>query len=354
MNDQSVLCRRVLILGKNWDKVAEGITGHDGDSCRDEWERIDQKKISVNLYPKDSSVKFWTPLQVSKLRDSLQAYMVSKGLSGCVSRKDSIWSEISPQIGKTPEQCYLKWKRSLNREIVKGPWTASEKKIIEDARKQYGSHWKKISTLVPGRTPDQIEIYFRENRRNHLKNNLRYSPYILDNIECALSTGLYHMENGKISWTKLSKDHFPNIKPIQLRKAWLRNNTIGFKKTPWTPDDVEKLLKAVEFVRSSNLSFQIWKAVAEFVPGRTAASCKTKYRYLKFQRSSTEIHHWTTFEHLRLINSAVARQFRWVDVATDIRRPEVLCRTKFRGLLLEKGTLSGNLAREAWFGREKA
>ncbi|EMR08250.1 hypothetical protein PNEG_03417 [Pneumocystis murina B123] len=298
-------------------------------------------------------MKFWTPPQVSKLQDSLQVYRLNKGLSGFISRNDSIWSEISSRIGKTAAQCYLKWKRSLNREIIKGPWTSSEKEIIEEAHKKYGSHWKKISMLVPGRTPEQIEIYFRENRRNHFKSNLRYSPYILDNIDHALSTGLYYMENGKISWTKLSKDRFPNIKPIQLRKAWLRNNTIGFKRRLWTPEDIERLVKAVEFVRSSNLSYQIWKAVAELVPGRTPASCKTKYRYLKFQRPASKIHHWTTVQYLRLINSAVTRQFRWVDVAIDIRQPEALCRTKFHDLLLEKGTISGNLAREAWFERKK-
>ncbi|KAG5439658.1 hypothetical protein PCK2_000792 [Pneumocystis canis] len=161
------------------------------------------------------------------------------------------------------------------------------------------------------------------------------------------------MKNGKISWTKLSKDHFPNIKPIQLRKAWIRHNMLGFKKNTWTPEETEKLIDAVSKVRASNTSYQIWKAVADFVPGRTPASCKTKYRYIKFQKKiSASYKPWNISEHLRLIDSAQTHHFRWVDVAMDLLRPETLCRAKFHHLLTERGTISGYLAREAWSKRE--
>lgn len=350
LSDQSVLCRRVLILGKNWEKIAEGIVGYDANSCKNEWERINLKNSYSGFHLISSTrMKFWTPDEVSRLKESVNKYILNKPADEPVMDKASLWNKISSYVGRSSIQCYIKWERLLKQKTVKGPWTDSEKQIIEDARKKYGNHWKKISTLVPGRTSEQIEIYFRENRRNYLKNNLRYSPNILDRIDQYLSTGSYHMSNGKISWTKLSKDHFPTIRPIQLRKAWMRNNITGFKKNKWSLEETEKLVKAVNYVRSANISYQIWRAVATLVPGRTPESCKTKYRYLRFQKPpSSPSRNWTMVDHLRLIDKAVERRFRWVDVAVDLSQPETVCRSKFHDLLVTRGTLSGDLARQAW------
>ncbi|KAG5438489.1 hypothetical protein PCANB_002593 [Pneumocystis canis] len=356
LDEHFILCRRVLILGEeDWEKISEGIIGHDANSCKKEWEKIRIKNSLNNFYGTSlTTMKFWTPNEVSKLYDSIHNYTSFNKTLNIIPKNDNIlWDKISSKVGRSSIQCYLKWKRSFNPIIIKGSWTSSEKEILEIAHKKYGNHWKKISELVPGRTPSQIEIYFRENRRNFLKNNLRYSPDIIDAIDRILSTGLYHMKNGKISWTKLSKDHFPNIKPIQLRKAWIRHNIIGFRKNKWTPEETEKLINAVSKVHTSNISYQIWKTVANFVPGRTPDSCKAKYRYIKFQKKiSTPYKPWNISEHLKLIDSAQTHQFRWVDVAIDLLRPETLCRAKFHHLLTERGTISGYLAREAWSKRK--
>ncbi|KAG4305307.1 hypothetical protein PORY_001477 [Pneumocystis oryctolagi] len=354
-NEQYILCRRVLILGQNWEKISEGIVEHDADNCKEEWERINSKNKSINFYQTSpTTMKFWTPMEVSKLQNSINTYILDKNLDIPITSSNSLWNEISSHVGRSSIQCYLKWKRSSNQRILKGTWTYSEKEILEKAHEKYGNQWKKISELIPGRTSSQIEIYFRENRRNFLKNNLQYSPDIIDVLDRLISTGSYHTSKGKISWTKLSKDNFPNIKPIQLRKAWIRHNTIGFKRNAWTSQEIDMLLNAVKSVQESCISYQIWKAVANLVPGRTPESCKTKYRYLKFQKlASVPCKNWTTSENLKLIEIAFQRKFRWVDVAKDLRHPETLCRAKFHSLLTERGTISGDLAREAWSNREK-
>ncbi|KAG5519474.1 hypothetical protein PMAC_002101 [Pneumocystis sp. 'macacae'] len=353
-DEQSILFRRALILKQDWEKIAEGIIGHDSESCRKEWERINSKDQSFNPYKTTRTImKFWTPTEISKLHSFIDAHTVDGKYDAFVDRHNPIWNDVSSCVGRSPYQCYLRWKRSLNPSTVKGPWTNSEKMIIEEAHKKYGNQWRRISALVPGRTSMQVEIYFRENKRNFLGNNFRYSPNIIDALDRLILTGSYRMSDGRISWTKLSKEHFPNIKPVLLRKAWTRYNITGFKNDKWTPEETDKLVKAVNIVQQSNISYQIWRIVANLVPGRTPESCKIKYRYITSQKQKMiPIRRWTTVENLKLINSALMREFRWVEVAMDLHYPYNRCRYKFYDLLTERNTISGYLARDAWSNRK--
>ncbi|CCJ30386.1 unnamed protein product [Pneumocystis jirovecii] len=353
-DEQSILFRRALILNQNWEKIAEGIIGHDAESCKKEWERINSSDQPSNPYKTPrTTMKFWTPTEVSKLHEFINAHVLNGEYDTLSNHRNPIWKDISSYIGRSAYQCYLRWKRTSNPSIIRGPMTDSEKIIIEEAHKKYGNQWERISALVPGRTSLQIEVYFRENKRNFVRNNLRYSPNIIDALDRLILTGSYRTSDGRISWTKLSKEHFPNIKPVLLRKAWARYNKMGFKSDKWTPEEVDKLIKAVNIVRESNVSYQIWKIVANLIPGRTAESCKIKYRSVSFRKSDiTPARRWTTIENLKLINTALMREFRWVKVAMDLHYPYNFCRDKFLNLLTERNTISGHLARDAWSSRK--
>ncbi|KAG4301048.1 hypothetical protein PCK1_002747 [Pneumocystis canis] len=137
-DERFVLCRRVLILGQNWEKIAEGVVGHDAESCKKEWEKIHTGNNLINIHQTPlTTMKFWTPTEVSKLQDSIHSYTLNETLNTISKNHYSLWDEISSKVGRSSIQCYLKWKRSLNPLIIKGPWTHSEKEILETAHKKY-------------------------------------------------------------------------------------------------------------------------------------------------------------------------------------------------------------------------
>mmetsp|Transcript_1525 Transcript_1525/g.5226 ORF Transcript_1525/g.5226 Transcript_1525/m.5226 type:complete len:523 (-) Transcript_1525:1300-2868(-) len=59
------------------------------------------------------------------------------------------WSMIAIKIpGRISKQCRERWVNSLNPEINRGPWTKEEDKIIEDSHATYGNKWSKIVAVL--------------------------------------------------------------------------------------------------------------------------------------------------------------------------------------------------------------
>ncbi|XP_015233200.1 PREDICTED: uncharacterized protein LOC107086630 [Cyprinodon variegatus] len=75
------------------------------------------------------------------------------------------WKTIASFLpGRTELQCILRWKKHLDPDLVKGPWTAEEDQKIVELVNMYGKNWKAVSTHLDGRLGKQC----RERWVNHL------------------------------------------------------------------------------------------------------------------------------------------------------------------------------------------
>jgi Myb-like DNA-binding domain len=92
----------------------------------------------------------------------------------------------------------------------------------------------------------------------------------------------------KLDWRRIQ----PKL-PEKLRAScvdrWKRHVDPSIVRTPWTEDEKQKLIKAVkargkiEFKKRSN---NLWKSIAESIPGRAPFQCKNEYE--KLIKQSTE------------------------------------------------------------------
>ncbi|KIJ55828.1 hypothetical protein M422DRAFT_24335 [Sphaerobolus stellatus SS14] len=63
-------------------------------------------------------------------------------------------STVSPEL--SGNQCYIRYERSVNPNVRKGPFSEEEDRILWDALKLYGDQdWLRIASAVPGRTNAQ-------------------------------------------------------------------------------------------------------------------------------------------------------------------------------------------------------
>ena len=92
------------------------------------------------------------------------------------------WSAASAKLPKrTPTQIAARWEKCLNPQLVKGPFTHDEDKIIMEFVEKNGPHsWPSISKYLPERSPKQCrERWFNHLNPNVLKGSWNYEEDLL-------------------------------------------------------------------------------------------------------------------------------------------------------------------------------
>jgi myb proto-oncogene protein len=76
------------------------------------------------------------------------------------------WKKIAESlVDRTDVQCLHRWQKVLNPDLIKGPWTDFEDKILLNLVNKYGAkQWTQIANNLPGRIGKQC----RERWHNHL------------------------------------------------------------------------------------------------------------------------------------------------------------------------------------------
>ncbi|EKM60799.1 uncharacterized protein PHACADRAFT_246943 [Phanerochaete carnosa HHB-10118-sp] len=152
------------------------------------------------------------------------------------------------------------------------PWTPEEDSLLKAAVSRYGDrdNWKNVATLVPGRT----------------------------NKAC--------------------------------RKRWLHSLSPNVKKTPWTPEEDELLLKLYAQYPEK------WSIIARQITGRTDDACSKRYR--EALDPSLNKGDWTAEEDERLYAAYLSTGGKWREIGKLLNRSGLASRNRWRMLERKKAS----------------
>jgi hypothetical protein len=113
------------VNGIDWELLAKTCLPHrTAEECRLKWLRHLSPLINREMWSKEEDERL---LQLAQQYGATQ------------------WELIAQQLGtrRTPAQCFTRFQRSLNRQIMKSKWTEEEDRILIDAIKKYGEkNWQ--------------------------------------------------------------------------------------------------------------------------------------------------------------------------------------------------------------------
>ena len=109
------------------------------------------------------------------------------------------WKRIAERLDcRTDVQCLHRWQKVLNPEMIKGPWTEEEDRLlIEQVRIHGAQNWSQIANNLEGRIGKQC----RERWHNHLNPDIKKNRW---SEEEDLKILQLHQEYGN-KWSEIAK-----------------------------------------------------------------------------------------------------------------------------------------------------
>ena len=172
---------------------------------------------------------------------------------------------LNPHLYKRGPTKYQKQQNLGHNNKVKGHWTEMEdKKLTEAVRINGGKNWKKIAESLKGRT----DVQCLHRWQKVLNPNLVKGPWT--DIEDRLLLHLVNID-GPQRWTVVA-NHLPGRIGKQCRERWHNHlNPIIKRQAPWTRDE-EWILYIINRDRANK-----WADIAHILEGRTDNTIKNHW-----------------------------------------------------------------------------
>jgi hypothetical protein len=139
--EDKILTAAVEYYGeKNWQQVAQSLSGRAGQQCLHRWMKTLNPKIKKGR---------WSIEEDKRLMMAVHAYGLTQDTHP--------WIKIKEHVpGRTDVQCRERWCNILNPELNSGPWTEEEDERLRHAISVCGvGRWSQISEMCKPRTDNQ-------------------------------------------------------------------------------------------------------------------------------------------------------------------------------------------------------
>ncbi|KAL4182346.1 hypothetical protein AMTRI_Chr12g242060 [Amborella trichopoda] len=150
------------------------------------------------------------------------------------------WSTIAQALlGWNGKQCRERWHNHLNPAIHKEAWTPHEELALIRAHQQHGNKWVKLAKFLPGRTNNAI--------KNHWNSSLKKK------LASYAGSGLLGQFPGYLLWTQLS--HVSHLSLLHgINQPW--GMTVSRMELEWII--CQNVVKNQFQLGASNLNIVAW------------------------------------------------------------------------------------------------
>jgi hypothetical protein len=274
------------VEGLDWDLIAKyHVPTRSGADCKIQWLQ--------NMHPAIEKKKF-TKAEDKQLLDLAKKY------------KAHNWEAIAKELGtnRTPAQCFKRYQRSLNTNMMKSKWTAEEDKILIDAVKRYGEkNWQQVAHCLEGRTGQQCLHRWQKTLNPHIRRG-RWTT--AEDMMLTLAVKAYGSKN----WIKIQA-HVPGRTDMQCRERWVNILNPALNNGPWTEEEDNKLKQAIEMYGLGK-----WSQVSQMLHPRTDNQCWRRWKALNAE--DVEGYRRTIIKKRKgLVNNFVGREKERPNLTTD-------------------------------------
>jgi hypothetical protein len=302
---------------------------------------MNDNKIDLRLHP-NGALKLhqagnWTEKEIHELKQLVQDKLESQN-----ELPKAAWEEIAGHFPRfSAEQCkyyYLSHIKVPNRR--KGAWSEQEDELLKSLVKEHGTSWSIIAEKFPNR--NQLQCSYRWHRVLKYSDAIK-SGRLTDQEKLLIKEGVLMFGN---NWEAIRTTYLPHRTPIQCMRWWnfqLRKSdtvddediSIKPEMNRWT-DDEDKILSFVVSGYQDDAEIS-WSKVANMVPGRNAAQCRTRWLYsLKPDVGKR----WTYDEGMQLLEIVHKLKLTdlkniWPTVSKELNtgRDDWQCRRKYNYML---------------------
>ncbi|KAF7724182.1 hypothetical protein EC973_001254 [Apophysomyces ossiformis] len=257
----------------DWVKVAQKLPQRSPQECKEKHQSMRGIRYGS-----------WTKEEDLKLQEAVQTY-------------GSCWDQVAALVpARSAEQCRSRWRRVLQYQdqtfLHNVRLTNEEKQLIREGVDMFGANWKAVSSLLPGRTPDQCRRWWADRSEEWpgeggLSYGVGGSGRWTETEDKALRFAVARYPPHKIVWSEVAR-MIRGRSPQKCRIRWLYCLQPNLTKGRWTYEEEMALIELVQkYQDKTSERTSIWPMVAkELNTGRSSLGCYLKFKYMQRTKGS--------------------------------------------------------------------